>query len=218
MAEPNVTLTDYFLAAEAALFVVLLLSKRPSQGKLRTWFSLFFASVFVASVCGGTFHGFFLQEASFGRAVLWLTTLLALGVSAFCAWAIGAVLLFSRRTANWILLTAVVQLALYAVAVFAWTQEFWIALLATMPAMLFLMVALIAAYRRDRHGSLLAASGGIAITFVAGAFQHLRIGSHQQYLNHNALAHVIQSVALLLLFFGAYYLVRTGNHDYANTT
>jgi len=218
MTEPDVTLTDYFLAVEAALFVVLLQSRRAVPGRLKTWFSLFFSSLFVAALCGGTFHGFFLAEDSVGHSALWLTTLLAIGVTAFSAWALGAELLFSRRAANWFLVAAVVPLALYAVAALAWVHDFWIALLASMPAMLFLLVALGAAYRRERHWTLLAASAGLACTFLAGAFQHLRVGFHPQYFNHNALSHVIQSVALLLLFLGANHLVHTGTHCHANTT
>ena len=81
MTEPDVTLTDYLLAAEAALFFVLLQRGNVGSARLRTWFSLFFASGLVASLCGGTVHGFLL-EPGWGQSALWLITLLAMGVAA----------------------------------------------------------------------------------------------------------------------------------------
>jgi hypothetical protein len=217
VTEPDVALTNYFLAAEAAVFVVLLISKRESS-ELRFWFSLYFGSLFTASLCGGTVHGFFSESESPGHAILWSTTLLALGMTSLSAWAIGAKLLFSRQTANWLLLAAVVQLVFYVLAVLTWTQEFWVVLLGTMPAMFFLMVALGVAYRREGHWTLLAAAAGIAFTFLAGVLQHLRIGLHPDYLSHNAFAHVVQSVALFLLFLGANHLVRRTTHAHTFTT
>ena len=76
--------------------------------------------------------------------------------------------------------------------------------------MLFLMIALGVTYRRERHWTVLAAAGGLAFTLLAGELQHFRVGIHPLYFNHNALSHVFQAVALLLLFLGANHLVRTG--------
>src|SRR5207245_2244030 len=78
------------------LFLVLLQRRRARPGGLRPWFSLFFASVSAASLCGGTVHGFFLDKQTLGAAVLWPLTLLATGVTALSAWALGARLLSSR--------------------------------------------------------------------------------------------------------------------------
>src|SRR2546422_6430208 len=52
--------------------------------------ALFFGSAAVASLAGGTVHGFFLDVRTLGNAVLWRITLIAIGVTAASAWAIGA--------------------------------------------------------------------------------------------------------------------------------
>ena len=94
MTEPDVTLTDYALAMEGILFLILLQRGRARSWGMRSWFSLFFASVSAASLCGGTVHGFFLDEQTLGHTILWPTTLLPgrsePSSSYFCSsWAAG---------------------------------------------------------------------------------------------------------------------------------
>jgi 4-amino-4-deoxy-L-arabinose transferase-like glycosyltransferase len=62
MLEPDVALTDYLLAAEAALFVWLLW--RPRVATAVRWPFAVFASTSVAALAGGTVHGFFPPGAS----------------------------------------------------------------------------------------------------------------------------------------------------------
>ena len=79
MTEPDVALTDYLLALEGVLFVALLLRRYQTIGHLHVWFTVFFAAASVASLCGGTVHGFFHDEQSAGYAILWRATLLPQG-------------------------------------------------------------------------------------------------------------------------------------------
>jgi hypothetical protein len=208
VTEPDVALTDYAVALECVLFLVLLQRHGTRPGGLRPWFALFFASVSAASFFGGTVHGFFLDERSLASAVLWPMTLLATGVTALSAWAIAARLLFSRRVANWILVAAVVQFAVYTFVVLFRTQEFWVVLLDNLPAVGCLLFAFSQTYRRDRERNLLLAVGGLALTLVAGVLQQLGVGIHPVYFNHNALYHVFQAIALFLFFLGARRLIR----------
>ena len=207
MTEPDVTLTDYALALEGILFLVLLQRGRPGPWGLRSWFSLFFASVSAACLCGGTVHGFFLDDQTRVHTILWPATLLAIGVTALSAWAIGAKLLFSRSVARWVLLVAVLQFAFYSIVVLFRTEEFSVAILNNVPAVLFLIIALGLTYRREKQTSLLLAAGGLVLNLVAALLQQLGIGIHPVYFNHNALYHVLQAVALFLLFLGSRWLV-----------
>src|SRR5689334_2512467 len=106
ITEPAVTLTDYGLAIECALFTYLLSSRGDRHQRLRPWFVLFFASASVAALTGGTAHGFFPNVETTGYAVLWPATFLALGVTALAAWAIGARIQFSGAVADWIVTIA----------------------------------------------------------------------------------------------------------------
>jgi hypothetical protein len=161
----------------------------------------------MASLCGGTVHGFYLDEQAPAGEILWLATLLAMGVTALAAWAIGAKLIFSSRVSSWVLGAAAVQFAAFGLAVLSWSQKFAIALVNNLPAVVFLLFALCLAYRSKRERKLLIAALGVALALLAGLLQQLGVGLHPVYFNHNALYHVVQAIALLLFFLGGSRLV-----------
>ena len=193
MTEPDVALTDYALALECTVFAYLL---------QRREHTLFFGSAAVASLAGGTVHGFFLDARTLGNAVLWRLTLIAIGVTAASAWAIGAKVLFAAPTARRIRMAAAAALAAYCVVTVFITQEFRAAVVFYLPAVVFLLVALSVAYARAREQGILVAVAGLGLMFIAAAVQQARIALHPRYFNHNALYHLIQAVALWLLFLG----------------
>jgi hypothetical protein len=62
-------------------------------------------------------------------------------------------------------------------------------------------------YRRTRNRPLALTITGLLLTFVAAGVQQAGIAVHPVYFNHNALYHVIQGVALFLIFVGARWIV-----------
>jgi hypothetical protein len=210
MTEPDVALTDYALALECVLFVVLLERGRARRRGLRIWLAIFFASISAASACGGTVHGFFLEPQTLGSAILWPATLVALGVSALSAWMMAAKLLFSERVVRWVLVAAVIQFVVYsAVASFS-TADFRVAILDYFPAILFLLIALCLVYRREKGAGLMLAAAGLALSLVAALLQQLGVAIHPVYFNHNALYHVLQAAALFVFFLGGRQMVGAG--------
>ena len=193
MTEPDVALTDYALAIECTVFAYLLHRKEHK---------VFFGSAAVASLAGGTVHGFFLDARTLGNAVLWRITLIAIGVTAASAWAIGARVLFPALTARRITMAAAAAFAAYCVVTLFITQEFRAAVVFYLPAVVFLLVALSVAYARARERGILIAVVGLGLMFIAAALQQARIALHPRYFNHNALYHLIQALALWLLFLG----------------
>jgi hypothetical protein len=208
MNEPDVVLTDYLLALESCVFAVL--TWRLAGGSLRVWLGLYFAGAAVASACGGTVHGFFSDEQALGAMVLWRVALVAIGVSTLANWAIGGESLFSPRAARWVTLAAALQLIVYCFVVIFVTQDFRVAIVDNLPALVFLIVALVVAYRRQGRGGLLVAAGGLALTLVAAALQQLQVGVDPRYFNYNAVFHTLQAIALLLFFLGCRWSLFTG--------
>lgn len=194
MKEPDVTLTDYALALECAVFCVLLLRGGPWTQSLRRWWTFFFASIGTAALIGGTVHGFLP-----GNAVLWTATLLTLGATSLAAWMIGAHLLDLPGVRR----AAVVLLVIYVGVVLFVRQEFLVAIAMYLPATLFLLVAMVWTYRARRERAIGIGIGGLVLTFVAAAVQQLKVGVHPVYFNHNALYHVIQFAALWMIFIAA---------------
>ena len=207
ITEPDVTFTDYGLAVECAVFTYLLYHRGDPQATPRTWFAVFFGSVGVAALAGGTVHGFFLDEKTAGARILWPVTLIAIGVSALAAWQIGARIQFPEGLARWISVGATVQFTAYGVLVLFVTQKFWIAIVNYLPAAVFLLVVLFLTYRRTRERPALVGLVGLGLTCVASGVQQAGIALHPIYFNHNALYHLIQAVALFMIFWSARWLV-----------
>lgn len=200
MLEPDVTLTDFALALECAVFCVLVWRRSPVDGggaALRRWWTVFFASIGIAALIGGIVHGFVADDGSPAGRVLWVTTLLMLGVTSVAAWHLGSWLL---PTGPWLRWLATVMFVVYAAVVLFVTQRFVVAIAMYLPATVFLLVTLILRYRRAPSRPLLVGIGGLLLTFMAAAVQQLGIALHPVYFNHNALYHLLQFVALWMLF------------------
>lgn len=203
MTEPDVTLTDYALAVECALFCALATRWPTGDPRLRRSWAILFGSICVGSSLGGTVHGFFAAANTPGYLLLWAGTLLCLGVTSTAMWMIGSYVVLDEGKGSVVRRAAIVVLVVYSTVVLFVSQRFVVAIAAYLPATVFLLVAFVIAYRRSTDRPLLVGIIGLALTFVAAAVQQLRIAIHPVYFNHNALYHVIQGVALWLLFLGA---------------
>ena len=204
MTEPNVVVTDYLLTLETAVFAVLVWRSAATDSDLRLPFVVFFSATSLAALTGGTVHGFF-SGATYSPlgVALWRATLVALGVSALAAWAIGGRMLLPATAAGALQIAAAVVAALYTVVVVAFDDRFWIAIVHYLPPTVFMLVAFGVAYRQDRP-STLAGLIGLVLTLAAALVQQQRIALHPTYVNHNALYHAIQAVALFLIFLSAW--------------
>jgi Family of unknown function (DUF6962) len=89
------------------------------------------------------------------------------------------------------------------------SQNFRVAIIDNLPAVLFLLAALLICYRRQPRRGPLVAAAGLSLTLVAATLQQLKVGINPVYFNYNAVFHVVQAVALLLLFLGAQALIAT---------
>ena len=203
MTEPDVTLTDYAIALECAILCVLAGRWQTSNDTLRRWWIVLFASIGAGALLGGTVHGFFLDERTLGHRVLWPATLLALGVTSMAMWFVGAIAALQEPRATWLRRAAIAALIVYASVVIFVDSRFVVAIAMYLPATVFLLVTLCVLYARQRTRALAIGIAGLLLTFVAAAVQQLRIAVHPVYFNHNALYHVIQGIALAMIYVGA---------------
>lgn len=206
MTEPDVTLTDYGLTILCAALAHFVFHRGDRKSPYRLWLTGFFLTVGAASLFGGTVHGFFPDEESLGHLILWRATLIAIGFAAYCAWVVGARLVLHERIRRILIALAGLQLVAYAVVALVASQDFRLAIAEYLPATLFLLAAFSVAWRRDPVRALRLGTAGLVLTFVAAAIQQLQITLHPTYLDHNALYHVVQAVALVMFFVGARHL------------
>jgi hypothetical protein len=204
-----VSLTDYLLALESALFACVLLETKDGWREIRQFFAVFFAFTALASLTGGTYHGFFSSFSSTAAGLLWSTTVVALGVVAFAGWSIGACLLFVQPIKGRVVKCAFIEFLIYSIYAVAVDQRFWVAIANYIPAVVFLAFSLAHSYRRHPELPILAGLLGLAVTVVAAAIQRIGLSLELVYLNHNATYHLVQAIGLFLIFRGAIFLART---------
>jgi len=202
MSEPDVTLTDYGLAFECTVLAIWLGLTPTSRRNWQLSGMGFFVFLGLSAATGGTVHGFCPDRNSPNCQVLWLSTLLLVGLAAFSTWILGAGVVASGRIGRWLGAAAFPQLAVYSTLVLFFTQEFWITFTTYLPAALLLLAGFGRAVWQDGDRFVLIGAAGSVLSLVSSLIQFLRIGIDQVYFNHNALAHAVQGVALILLCLG----------------
>ena len=208
LIEPDVALTDFALAVECAIFAGWLLRERADP--LRRWFIALFSALCLGSLLGGITHGFFGPAQTDMSRALWVGTLLSIAVAALACWGIGAHLLLGAQRARRVVATAAVLFVANVATVLFVNRTFVVAIAFYAPAVVFVLVGLVAAYGRCRAAALLPGIAGVLLSLAAATIQHLQLVAFG--LTHNALYHVVQAVGLLLIFVTA----RAYNRDAAH--
>lgn len=190
--EPATLITDYLLAAfTIALAWRLRAQSRLTRSAAQWWWAVAFAATAVAGIAGGSVHGF---PDALGRATagVWLVAMESLVVASLAVVraAISASRLgeASQRRADAL---AVVAYGAYG-GWLAWSPSFVFAIVAYGSALAVLMLL-------HRTQWLVA---GVVVSIVAAAVQQGKWSLHPSF-NHNDLYHVIQAVAVWMLYLGA---------------
>jgi hypothetical protein len=197
--EPDVTFTDYGLAVECAVLAALARGAVRNR-RLQPWCILFFLSLGLAALAGGTVHGFFPDEQSPGFRILWPLALLAVGATAVSAWAIGAHVLFHETGATRIIAAAWMVFSIYAMVVLAGVQTFAVAIAHYAPSALFLLAAFAVRYAKTRIPQAGIGAAAVGVMLAAAVVQRAGVALHPAYFDHNALYHLLQAVALILFY------------------
>lgn len=216
MNEPDVILTDYAIALECFIFCALLFKQYGLQ-TLSKWFALFFASIGLAAFAGGTVHGFFHVHGTFMHDMFWLTSMVSIGLMALSGWIIGISLLgVSKKITKAVKALAGLGFAAYIGYLLLVSQEFLIAILNYLPAAIFLLGVFIYRYCKTRVTPIILGIVAMTLTFVSSFVQQAKIILHPVYFDHNALYHLIQFVALFLLFLSAKHFIEDTEKTNAN--
>jgi hypothetical protein len=202
MHDDAVPLTDFALALLCAGLAWLAARWTGGDKPFRGWWVVFFASIGLAALLGGIVHGFF-PEPGAANSALWKGTLLSIGITASTCWILAARVRYTARIVSWIELFAAAQFVAYAVIVLWVNSEFGVAIVTYLPATMFLLVVLIREHRGSPSPALARGIVGFVLTFVAAAIQALYLASRPVYFNHNVLYHLVQGLALVLIYSGA---------------
>lgn len=208
IAEPDVALTDYALVVESFLFSAWIFKMRIANS-LKPWFVLLFGSIGFAALVGGTVHGFLTDPQSRATRICWVITMIILGIAALSEYGLSARILFAPRSANLATSAAFLIFAVYAALVVAWNDSFRIAVINYIIGLLFLAAAFLRLYAGNRSRAALIGLAGLLLTVGASIVQQARIAIHPRYFNHNALYHLLETIALFLIYISARSLICT---------
>jgi hypothetical protein len=189
MLEPDVTITDYLLSLASVGFAWW--SWRRS-GDARCWYVAFFISLALASLLGGTVHGFI--PSGILSTWLWGSVLLSLGGTAVTMWGIASALACPPRLRRDVMGAVALLAVVYAVVVLAGWRPFWLAIAAYAPASIAMLLAYLSNLRRP--GPWGWGIAGVLLSLVAAGVQVGHVAIHPRYFNHNALYHLVQAIAL----------------------
>lgn len=163
------------------------------------WGGMFLATA-VASFAGGVHHGFvqFLQPST--ARTLWTATLLATGLASACLLGAAAMAGTTGLVQRVLLVFVILKLLAYAWWVSGHDDFLFVIYDYGSALALTMIVAWL-----SKTGSMTAAlpwlNAGAATAVVAALIQAFRLAPHPQF-NHNDLFHVVQMLALYLLYRG----------------
>jgi hypothetical protein len=189
--EADVALTDFALAVECAIFVFIIVRKLTPRG-YRKWLIALFGSISAGGLFGGLTHAYFPDNQT-----LWVATMLAVGVSALACWNLAAEVV--EKPWRMFRIAVAAEFLVYATMISAGWRAYRFVIADYLPAAVFLLMMCLVAIVNGRR-ELAIVVVGLVLTFVAAAIQLMRFDV--PHVTHNALYHLVQGVALLLLFVG----------------
>jgi hypothetical protein len=89
---------------------------------------------------------------------------------------------------------------IYAYVVLRVDHSFRVSAVFSTPPVLAVLVVMLVRAVRDRHRNAILASAAIVLMLCAAVLQQLHVGLHPVWFNHNALYHLLEGIALAMLF------------------
>jgi hypothetical protein len=206
ITEPATMLTDYGLAVLCGIFTWRLFQGERAQHNTSVWLWAWGFTFFgMASLLGGTYHGFSQMLSEAVSLGLWKATVYAIGFASFCLLTGTLFACVLQPLRRYLLLIAALQLTLYAIWMIS-HDDFRYVIYNYVPSMTTILLLQAYAYIASDAQSAPWIIGGILITFMAAVVQASGVSLHRDF-NHNDLYHVIQMGGFYLLFRGARLLV-----------
>jgi uncharacterized protein DUF6962 len=199
--DPDVVFTDLGLAMLGAWFAWRLAS-RSRPGALGGAGAVLMAGLASAAFWGAVFHAFFPEDtATLPGFIAWIPVSLSIVVAAAVLLDLGLRVLTSglrRRVRRWVV---AVYAVVFAAVVLLLDDSFTSIVRFYVPALLLFLLAATVQAIRNAGGWVLVALG-LALSAGAAALQQTGVALHPVYFDHNAVYHVVQAVALVLLYLG----------------
>ena len=200
--DPDVVFTDLGLAVLGA-WLAWRLSRVPGKETMARSGVVIMAALASAALWGAVFHAFFTAGTTTRPGfVAWMPVALSIAVIGAALLALALRVAAPRVPPAARRLIGAVYFAAFALTVLLVDESYRTIVCFYAPVvLLFLVVAVREAVRTGSSGwTLIAVS--FAVSLLAAAVQQARVSLHPEYFDHNAVYHVLQGIALVLLYRG----------------
>ncbi|MGQ0642875.1 MAG: DUF6962 family protein [Gemmatimonadaceae bacterium] len=168
-----------------------------------------------AAFFGAVFHAFFPANTSTRAGYLaWVPVSLSIAVVAATLLSVGLRVLFPRLSLGVRRGIVLVYVACFAGTVLFIDESYEMIVRFYAPTVLLFLVATVRHAMRGAGIGWWLLSLSFALSVVAALLQQTRIALHREYFDHNALYHVVQAIALVVLYIG---VRRVGRKDPARS-
>jgi len=201
ITEPVTMLTDYLITIFCTVFVILILGQTSNPAAYSLAGTLLVTGL--GAFLGGSSHGFKENLSETTDARLWKSSTLTIGLGATLFF-VSAVLssLANQFLIYLLIVIAVIEFLGYAYWMSSHDDFYYVIVNYAALMVIVLILKLISWLVYDEPSSLWLI-GGVLVTFIASAFQALKIGIHPKYFNHNDVFHIIQLAGLFLVYQAA---------------
>jgi hypothetical protein len=198
IAEPTTTLTDYAMGAVSlVLGAQLAASGTRDSNPPQTLWGMGLLATGVASLIGGSSHGFAPYLSTDARAAFWRATYGAVGMANLLILAAAAAFTLRGAAGRVAVFALTVRLALY-LALITSRPEFRYVVYDYALTLLLLTIFAVHGRQRDWPGAGWVMAG-IVVSLVGALIQRSGFALHRHF-NHNDLFHVMQTIGIYLYY------------------
>lgn len=199
--EADVALTDVGLAALGGWFARRLWRRRAGC-TLRYDGALIMAALAAAALFGAIFHAFFPAKTSTRPGFLmWMPVAASIAAASAMMLTVSARRLLQISDSTRRLLVGAYA-AVFMIVVLFVSESYGTIVAFYGPALVLLLAVSVREAARGVDPAWRQLSTGLALSVIAALLQQARVILHPVYFDHNALYHVVQGVALVLIFRG----------------
>ena len=196
----DVVITNGIVALLSFYFGMALLSSPTMHYDLRRLLVGSFLSIAAASIAAGYFHGWLQEGTDSLRPLAWRAVVLFIGLTGFYMWRLLAFFVLPQRWRRVGDIFTVLLLVGYCYFVTNERDDFMVAVLFYLPAVVLLMFTFLIKWLAKKDARYIRGFLGLFVTIVASAAQASKFDIDPVYFSHNAIYHLIQALGLYLFY------------------
>ena len=200
--DPDVVFTDLGLAGLGA-YLGWRLWNAPDRATLRMAGAILLGGLASAALWGAIFHGFFpAGTATPAGFIVWIPVALSVMTVGATLLDLGLRVLMPRLAPPLRRVIVAPYAVAFAAVVLLVDESFSTIVRFYGPAVVFFLIAAAREAMRTRAVGWTLITAGFAVSLGAAVLQQMRVAIHPVYFDHNAVYHVVQGGAVILLYVG----------------